>query len=251
LAREAAVLLATAAAPYRAAGRFAWHFARGKLRHDPVFAALLRSGVIPPASRIADLGCGQGVLFALLDAAVRAHAGGDWPPGWPDPPRAVRMWGVDLRADAIRLARVALHATGAVFEEGDLRTTPIPASDVIVLMDVLHYLPAAAQEDLVDRIVAALAPGGLFITRVGDAAAGWRALATRCGDWIVTVLRGTPWPRFHCRPLDEWQSLLARRGLRVEATPMSQGTPFANVLLVAHKVAAVTARSREATAAAL
>ena len=34
-------LLDRASAPYRGAGRFAWHFARGKLGHDPVFRHLL------------------------------------------------------------------------------------------------------------------------------------------------------------------------------------------------------------------
>ena len=37
-------LVATAAARYRAVGRFAYHFARGKLHRDPVFAALLAYG---------------------------------------------------------------------------------------------------------------------------------------------------------------------------------------------------------------
>ena len=33
-----------ACAPYRRSGRFAWHFARGKLGHDPVFRGLLQRG---------------------------------------------------------------------------------------------------------------------------------------------------------------------------------------------------------------
>ena len=39
-------LVATAAAPYRRAGRFAWHFARGKLGGDPVFLGILRQGLM-------------------------------------------------------------------------------------------------------------------------------------------------------------------------------------------------------------
>jgi hypothetical protein len=37
------------------------------------------------------------------------------------------------------------------------------------------------------------------------------------------------------RPLAEWQSLLQAIGFAVQARPMSQGTPFANVLLIADR----------------
>ncbi|MGI4846902.1 MAG: methyltransferase domain-containing protein [Janthinobacterium lividum] len=67
-------LVAAAAAPYRQAGRFAWHFARGKLAGDPVFAALLEHGLLCGRARILDIGCGQGLLAALLLAAGAAGA---------------------------------------------------------------------------------------------------------------------------------------------------------------------------------
>jgi len=35
------------------------------------------------------------------------------------------------------------------------------------------------------------------------------------------------------RTVAEWQALLGQLGFTVQAVPMSQGTPFANVLLVA------------------
>ena len=41
-------LHAAASAHYRRGGKFAHHFARGKLKHDPVFRALLVDGAIPP-----------------------------------------------------------------------------------------------------------------------------------------------------------------------------------------------------------
>ena len=40
-----------ASAPYRSAGRFAWHFARGKLGMDPVFRHLLSRGLIAPRAK--------------------------------------------------------------------------------------------------------------------------------------------------------------------------------------------------------
>jgi hypothetical protein len=48
------------------------------------------------------------------------------------------------------------------------------------------------------------------------------------------LIRGHSLLTTHCRSLTQWRALLAQCGFDVEATPMSQGTPFANVLLVAH-----------------
>ena len=44
-------LVNSASKPYRACGRFAYHFARGKLRQDPVFAAILSRGLLSGRAR--------------------------------------------------------------------------------------------------------------------------------------------------------------------------------------------------------
>jgi SAM-dependent methyltransferase len=228
---EAAALVDAAAAPYRAAGRFAWHFARGKLRHDPAYLAFLRRGAFAAdGARILDLGCGQGVLFALLDAARRAHAAAAWPDAWPTPAGRFALRGIDLRGEAIRRARTAF-GDAAAFEHGDVCDAALGEADVVVMMDVLHYLEPARQDALLDAIATALPRGGRFVTRIGDAGAGARYVLTRAGDWLVSAVRGTPWPRFHCRPAAEWSALLDRHGFEVNAEPMSAGTPFANVML--------------------
>ena len=54
-------LLDAATDPYRAGGRFAYHFARGKLGRDPVFRYLVERGLfVPPAQhgpvRLLDIG---------------------------------------------------------------------------------------------------------------------------------------------------------------------------------------------------
>ena len=62
-------LWSAASRPYLTAGRYPYHFARNKLRFDPVFVTLLRRGLIPDRARVIDLGYGQGLLAALLLAA--------------------------------------------------------------------------------------------------------------------------------------------------------------------------------------
>jgi 2-polyprenyl-3-methyl-5-hydroxy-6-metoxy-1,4-benzoquinol methylase len=66
-----AALLAEACDPYRKAGLFAYFFARGKLGSDPVYRAILERGLLLGRLRILDLGCGQALLTAWLQAAAR------------------------------------------------------------------------------------------------------------------------------------------------------------------------------------
>ncbi len=227
-------LVEAAARPYLAAGRHPYYFARGKLRGDPVFAAVLKRGLLPEGARLLDLGCGQGVLAALLLAAQREYAAGRWPAGWAPPPRDLVLHGVDLRGKAIRAGQLAL-GEAAHLQTLDLRRASLPACDAVVVFDVLHYMDYGAQQRLLAQIHAALAPGGRFLLRAGDAGAGWSFHLTRLADQLVTMARGELWPRFYCRSKDQWLALLRERGFDAEMEPMSEGTPFANVLLVARK----------------
>jgi SAM-dependent methyltransferase len=236
-------IVAAAARFYAPAGRGARHFAHGKLRHDPAFAAILAQGLVPDGARLVDLGCGQGVLAALLVAARADFEQGRWPAEWPAPPRLTEVLGVDLRDRAIRAARTALGGK-ARFDVADVRRVALPPCNAIVLLDVLHYLPAADQERLLAACVRALDPRGVLIARVADAGAGLRFAVTCASDAIVTMARGSGWPRFHCRPLGEWVAAFERAGFRVETAPMSAGTPFANVMLIARPAAGVAPGAR-------
>jgi SAM-dependent methyltransferase len=224
-------IVAAAGRAYAPAGRTQMHFARGKLRHDPVFRAILAHGLVPDGARLVDLGCGQGVLPAFLVAARACYERGEWPTAWPPPPRLASVLGVDLRRRAIAAARVALGGR-ATFEVGDVRDAAIPPCDVVVILDVLHYLPPDDQAGVLARCAAALAAGGTLLLRIGDADAGLRALVTRVTDQAITLVRGG-WPRLYTRGLKSWITVVEQAGFRVEAAPMSAGTPFANVLLVA------------------
>lgn len=217
---------------YRAAGRFAYHFARGKLGGDPMFLTLLERGLIPDQAHILDLGCGQGLLAAWLLAARQSHDAGQWPAGWPAPGQPADIRGVDLLASDIRRAQTALGAP-ARFELGDMRHVDYGHADVVVIMDVLHYIDVPSQDAVLRRVRAALPPHGVFITRVGDAGAG---LTFRLSNWVdrtVAFFRGNGLPPIHGRPLHEWIRALESLGFRVETANMNGSLPFANVMLVA------------------
>ncbi len=225
-------LAVEAAASYRAADRYAWHFARGKLGGDPVFRTLLREGLLPPLSNILDLGCGQGLLASWLGAASRFHAAGDWPPDWPPPPSLIGYHGIDLMHRDVARARLALSAPCRV-EQGDIRQSEFGHANVVVILDVLHYLDEAAQRAVLARARSCLEPAGVLLLRVGDAAAGLPFRITMGVDRCVIRLRGQSSGRLYCRSLAAWEAELTALGFAWRTLPMSAGTPFANHLLIA------------------
>jgi cyclopropane fatty-acyl-phospholipid synthase-like methyltransferase len=231
---EEKILFGYATDRYRAAGRYALHFARGKLKHDPAFFAILRERMIPDDAKLLDLGCGQGLLLSTLIAARQCHEIGVWPGDWPAPPTGLQLHGIELLPRDVRRARRALGEL-AILEGGDIRDTPFPKSDVVVILDVLHYVARQEQEEVLLRVAECLGDSGRLLLRVADTQAGARSVFTYLGDRVGTLLRGELWPRHTHRPISEWSTLLEQRGFSVSTHPMSQGTPFSNVLLIADR----------------
>jgi len=221
--------------PYRGAGRFAWHFARGKLARDPVFRAMLSRGLVPAHARVLDLGCGQGLLASLLAAVDQHHRDHGWPADWAQPPVQARYTGVELMPRDVERARAAFASSGvdAAVLCADIRQVSLPVSDVVVILDVLHYFPHAAQAELLQRVRHALGPAGRLLLRIGDSSDRRRFRVSQWVDRTVTRVRGHRVTPTFCRPLEEWRQLLEGLNFRVQSLPMSRGTPFANVLLVA------------------
>ncbi len=111
------------------------------------------------------------------------------------------------------------------------------AIDVVAIFDVLHLIDREAQRLVLARLAAAMPAGGLLLVREADAAAGWRFRMVRFGNRVTALLRGRWRPRFAFRTAAEWRAELAGLGFEVSVAPMGEGTPFANVLLVARRLA--------------
>lgn len=211
-----------------------WEFVRGKLSHDPVYYGLLRSGVLPDRGRLLDLGCGRGITLALLDTARAMHDQGAWAVHWPRPPRGLELIGVEQRGRNAAVARRALGGAARI-ERAELRDYAPPAAAVVLLIDVLHYIPAPDQTLLLERVACALDPGGLLLIREADADRGWRFHVTRAQERLSAFARGEWRRHFHYRGLGTWAALLEGVGLEVRSYPMWAGTPYANVLIEARK----------------
>ena len=236
---DIAALVDGASAYYRNAGRFAWHFARGKLNGDPAFRGMLRLGLLEGRERLLDLGCGQGLLPAWLLAAQGSYAAdrARWPQGWPAPPRFTSYTGIELGGPDVARARCAFarddrRATGGA--QGDIAEAAFPAADAVVIMDVLHFLDYPSQDDVIRRVRKALPTGGLLMMRIGDAAGGLgfgsaSSPTRRSPSAAVGPGRGCT-----AATVREWQALLAQHQFSTRAMPMNEGTPFPNTLILAH-----------------
>ena len=234
-----APLLEAASACYRDEGRFAWHFARGKLRSDPVFVAILARGLLAGCPRVVDLGCGQGLLAAWLLAARALHTGGApgvWPRDWPAPPFLESYIGVEINPrEAARARAVGARFGLAHFSivQADVRHVDCTEADAVVILDVLHFMERASQESILAKARVALAPGGRLLLRVGDATGGVGFTVSRIVDTVVVLARRRRLIRLYCRPLHEWLAVLARAGFSAEVAARQRGSAFSNVVLVA------------------
>jgi SAM-dependent methyltransferase len=231
-------LLETACQPYQRAGKFAWHFARGKLGRDPAFKGMLANGLLSGRKRILDIGCGQGLLASWLFSARKQYESGRWPSGWPEPPILDIVRGIELMPRDVERAKDSLSAHGdkVLIEVGNMCSADFGSADAVVILDVLHYVDFNAQDDVLRRVHHCLDSQGVLLLRVGDAAAGLPFKMSNWVDNVVTWVRGHRTLPRYCRTLAEWKARLSDLGFEVDAMPMHVGTPFANILLVCKKV---------------
>lgn len=207
--------LDAAVARYAAQGRFAEGFARGKMRGDPAYAAVL--GHLRPEMVVVDVGCGEGYLLALAAETV----GG------------LTLHGFDHDPRRLASAEAALVGLDATLWCADAREVELPAADAICALDVLHYQPPADQDAILARLAAALKPGGVLLVRDGRSDGGWRSQLTALSERAAIAIGRHKGEGVHFRPQAELEGALRALGLDVAAVDCADGTPFANVLYAA------------------
>ncbi len=185
-----------------------------KLRSDPVVQALT---ALPGSfGRVLDAGAGRGQFGLLLMELGRADL----------------LSGFDWDADKVKAANIAARGE-ASFEQGDLRTADLPASDTVLLLDVLHYLSGPEQDSVLERAAAALRPGGRLIVReVGE---GTGSGLTKLFERIGARAKMNRARSLEFRPLSAILDKLDQLGLVYQAEDASQGTPLSNSLIVARR----------------
>ena len=213
------------AALLRAGDRYsggAGHYVRAKIASDPVVRDVASIGEL---GEVVDVGCGRGqMLVVLLEAG-----------------RATRGAGFDWDVAKIEIARAAAAGLPATFDSGDILVHAIASCDTVLLIDVLHYLTDAEQDDLLGRV--ADAARHRVVVRDIDPDRGFRSGVTRVHETITTRLGINRSARIRVRPVSAITSALEGRGFAVSVAPSWGATPFANVLIVGTKLHAHLARA--------
>ncbi|GEP96450.1 trifunctional MMPL family transporter/lysophospholipid acyltransferase/class I SAM-dependent methyltransferase [Chitinophaga cymbidii] len=131
--------------------------------------------LLPKKGKIMDIGCGYGFMSYMLHFLA--------------PERQIK--GVDYDEEKIATAQHCYLRNEMIqFEAADITQYTLGHQDAFVLLDVLHYLPAAAQEQLLQQCIRKLNPGGVIIVRDGDADLGRRHEGTKLTELFSTRLLG-------------------------------------------------------------
>lgn len=204
-----------------ASRRSTFYYVQSKLKHDPAVRAVVG---LAPLGDVIDLGCGRGQLAILL---LESRA-------------ADRVRGFDWDDKKIALAERAAEGLSASFRADDVRRVDSrETADTVLLVDVLHYMDAAAQDALVLASAELVKVGGRLVVRDADAGHGLRSWFTRFVERISIAIRFNLGERMAIRDVrGELVPLLERAGFACTLEPCWGGTPFSNVLLTATKKSA-------------
>ena len=129
--------------------------------------------VIPRKGVICDIGCGYGFLSAMLKLV--------------SPDREI--YALDYDEQKISLASEAhKRMKGLTFEVADISKIELPAADVFILNDVLHYLPEDLQTLCIENCMKTLNPRGKIIIRDADTDLEKRTKGTKLTEFFSTRL---------------------------------------------------------------
>lgn len=194
-------------------------YVSGKLATDPVYAAaaaLLDESSLP----LLDIGCGIGLLGQYLNAQGGVR----------------RYFGLDHDARKIAAGRLAAQRAGLdevmELQHVDAGELP-PVHGDVVLLDVLHYLPARRQPSLLRSAARHLAPQGCLIIRNVLREKNWRFHATRVEEFFLHASGWISGGAQHYPSAGELRAPLEDAGLDVRIEPLHGHTPFNSYLIVA------------------
>ncbi|WP_296251380.1 class I SAM-dependent methyltransferase [uncultured Stenotrophomonas sp.] len=222
MAGERARAIAQAFAPQRFWGhRGDYYYALLKLRSDPLYPGVL-DALRGSSAPLLDMGCGLGLLAHALrqDGQRMAYLGVD--------------------SDASKIQRAASAAERSMlrnvsFAPIDLLAALPAHQGNVAILDVLQYLPAAAQPGLLQRAAAMLGEDARLVIRMTVADGSRRSGVSRVADRAANLIG---WMRSRPRDYLDVDAVLAhlqQAGLTVNLTPLYGNTPFNNWLLVARR----------------
>ena len=193
-------------------------FVRWKMRLDRIFSLLAAEDL--GSGTVVDLGCGYGMALCFAAFADRGR----------------RLLGCDLNVHRIAVARQALSTLNAEPAVCDVRHYDLPPAGLILILDVLQYLPAEEQLALLRRCCSALEPGGRLIFRVHDRERGLRTFLTLGLDRLLFSAEhvgASPMILSAAR----YRAVLDEAGMQVEERRFHNRLPLAHILFLARRPA--------------
>lgn len=131
--------------------------------------------LIPRKAKILDLGCGYGFLCYMLQFLSEERD----------------ITGVDYDEEKIDIAQQGYLKTERLnFINSDITTFSMDKYDVILLNDVLHYLPEEKQILMLHRVFTSLNPGGRVIVREGNTELQQKHWGTEISELFSVTLLG-------------------------------------------------------------
>lgn len=207
---------------------------RRRLLHDPFYRQLLAHSHLLSTGIVLDLGCGRGVLLALIASAQTLGMA-----GLGRRTQTAHLIGIEAAPVLADSARRALDGKADILS-GELTRIALPCCSTAVLQDVLLYLPPPQQAQLLQRLVAELAPGGTILLCEPDAGTWLRQMGVRLAGLGLSLCGGPERRRAYPKSRADWTQQLAGLGLTVECLSANCG----HVLLRADKPLAEAAPCR-------
>lgn len=176
--------------------------------------------MIPGAGFHIDVGCGHGVLLALL--------GRDRPGG--------KLLGIDLDSRKIAQASRA-DLPGVEFICGELAEQAVRNADSLSMVDVLYLLPDGGKRELLSACAEALRPGGKLVIKALVTTPSWKHRVILLEEAImVRFLRITSGEGVFISPVERLARLVESCGFEPpKVFRLDRGYPWPHVCLVSSK----------------
>jgi 1-acyl-sn-glycerol-3-phosphate acyltransferase len=179
--------------------------------------------LVPREGEILDLGCGYGFMSYMLS--------------FTSPSR--KITGVDHDAEKIRIAANCISKNENLdFICEDITRYSFGNKDAILLSDVLHYLLQKNQEELLNRCIEKLNPGGMILIRDADSKEEKRHKRTELTEVFSTRILGfnktvNESKELYFTSLENISRIIDQRGLKMEVIREAKHT--SNILLIIRK----------------
>jgi 2-polyprenyl-3-methyl-5-hydroxy-6-metoxy-1,4-benzoquinol methylase len=127
--------------------------------------------IVPRQGTLTDIGCGYGFMSVMLALTSDKRM----------------ITGIDYDEDKIITAQNCTEdLENLKFIHGDISAHQLPASDVFLLMDVLHYMAEEKQTELLKKCFTSLNENGLIVVRDADADLRSRTTGTKITEFFST-----------------------------------------------------------------